>query len=107
MAARFLQGKGYQIVETNWHCAHGELDIVAREGDVFVFVEVKTRRARQTETALTSITPAKRERLIASAYTYIADHELENPTWRIDVVAIALPRSGQPVIDHVEDALDW
>ena len=107
MAARYLQRKGYQIIETNWHCARGELDIVAREGDVFVFVEVKTRRARQTETALTSITPAKRERLIASAYTYIADHELENPVWRIDVVAIALPRSGQPVIDHVEDALDW
>jgi putative endonuclease len=107
IAVQYLQQKDYQIIATNWHCARGELDIIAREGETVVFVEVKTRRKANTDNVLASITPRKRERLIASVYAYLDEYEPDNPPWRFDVIAVALPHTDQPVIDHVEDALDW
>jgi putative endonuclease len=107
LAAGYLRDNGYDIVTTNWHCQHGEIDIVARKEDMLVFVEVKTRRTTSTQAAFASITPKKRERLIASAYAYL-DEYTENDSdsaWRIDAIGVALSRP--PVIDHVEDALDW
>ena len=105
LAADYLRQNGYDIVTTNWHCAHGEIDIVARTQDMLVFVEVKTRRTASTQAAFASITPQKRQRLIASAYAYLDAHADDDPIWRIDAIGIALSRP--PVIDHVEDALDW
>ena len=105
LAATYLQQHGYHIVTTNWHCQHGEIDIVARADDMLVFVEVKTRRTGSTQAAFSNITPKKRERLIASAYAYLDEHTDDDPAWRIDAIGIAL--SSPPVIDHVEDALDW
>ncbi|MBZ0303790.1 MAG: YraN family protein [Anaerolineae bacterium] len=107
LAAAHLHQKGYEIVTTNWHCTRGEVDIIARDGDMLVFVEVKTRRSADTGDALVSMTPRKQQRLIAAAQTYMADHDLDTQTWRIDVVAVGLPYGAQPVVDHVEDALDW
>lgn len=104
LAAQFLRESGYEVIATNWHCARGEIDIVARKTDTLVFVEVKTRRGRLTEAAFASMTPHKRERLIASAYAYLDEHAVDG-AWRIDVIAVALSR--QPVIEHVEDALGW
>ena len=105
LAADFLRGKGYDIITTNWHCPRGEIDIIARSGDMLVFVEVKTRRNHKTETAFASITARKRERLIATVYTYLEQHAESEVDWRIDVIAVALSRD--PVIEHVEDALGW
>ncbi len=107
LAAQYLLGKGYQVLATNWHCVRGELDIIAQDGETVVFVEVRTRRAAAAEDIFTSITPRKRQRLIDSAYTYLAEQQLENSPWRIDVIAISLAAAGAPAIEHVEDALDW
>jgi putative endonuclease len=107
LASAYLQTQGYTILATNWHCPNGEIDIVAQQGDALVFVEVKTRRAGGLDAAFNSITVQKRQRLIDSAYNYIHDQELEDPLWRIDLIAIALRRGEQPVIDHRENALDW
>ena len=107
IAANYLHGKGYTIIATNWSCPRGELDIVAQDGDVLVFVEVKTRHTADAADAFLSVTPRKRQRLIASAYIYIDGQQLDNPVWRIDVIGIALSKSDQPLIEHVEDALDW
>ncbi|MEQ8674366.1 MAG: YraN family protein [Aggregatilineales bacterium] len=106
-ARRYLEHIGYQIVTTNWHCQFGEIDIIARDGDAWTFVEVKTRRTKSTESAYASITPAKREKLVKSVHTYLNDHELDDVQWRIDVIAIALNTGKQPIIEHVKDALDW
>ncbi len=107
IAAEYLRRKGLIVIAANWTCAHGELDIIAQDEDILVFVEVKTRRASDLADAFLSLTPRKRQRLIASAYNYIDSQRLDNPHWRIDLVGIALPPSGQPLIEHVEDALDW
>ncbi len=107
LAAAHLQQKGYLLEAANWRCPHGELDLIVRQGDMLVFVEVKTRHNISTAPAFVSITPRKRERLVASAHAYLTAHELEEAAWRIDAVAIAIPKNGQPIIEHVEDALDW
>jgi putative endonuclease len=94
-------------VVTNWRCKDGELDIVARQSNTLVFVEVRTRHADSSEPAFESINIRKRTKLIRLAHTYLATHDLSDSQWRIDVIAIGIPRSGKPIIEHTEDALDW
>lgn len=107
LAAGHLQSHGYRILATNWRCKHGEIDIVAQHDATTVFVEVRSRHAATTESAFESITPRKRNRLIACAQTYLAAQRMEDVNWRIDVIAVAIPRSGQPIIEQIEDALGW
>jgi putative endonuclease len=107
LAAAYLQQQGYDIITRNWHCPVGELDIIARQAKALVFVEVRTRRAVTSETAFASISIAKRQRLMAAIYAYLQAHDLENADWRVDVVAVALQRHKPPLIEHLEDALDW
>jgi len=96
LAARYLAEQGYRIVERNYRCAVGELDIVAREGERWAFVEVRTRRGRSHGTPEESITPAKQRKLIEVASTYLQEKGLRDVDWRIDVVAIEHGRDGRP-----------
>lgn len=109
IAADYLKAKGWTIAALNWRCdkPKGELDIIARDGDTLVFVEVRTRHSATTETAFESITPRKRAKLIRTAQLYLHQHGLSQGAWRIDAIAVALPRVGKPLIEHVENALDW
>lgn len=107
LAVQFLKREGYSIVATNWHCRYGEIDIVARMNQTWVFVEVKTRQAMTTDTAFAGITAAKQKKFVKAVHLYLAEHKLDDVIWRVDAMAIALPRSRQPIIEHVEDALDW
>ena len=106
-AVDYLKNQGYSIVETNWRCQYGEIDVIARQNAMLIFVEVRTRHSDNTEWAFESITPAKQKRLQALAYAYLAAHDLQHIAWRVDLVAIAWQRNGQPIIEHVEDGLDW
>lgn len=90
VAGRFLQEKGYVLLETNYRCRWGEVDIVAQEGDELVFVEVRTRRGVQYGTPEESVTAAKARRLVATAQEYLQEHNQDNAGWRIDLVAIKL-----------------
>jgi putative endonuclease len=107
LAVDYLRAQGYVILGNNWRCTLGELDIIAQKDDTLVFVEVRTRVARNTEDALASITLQKRARLLRAIHIYLKVHGLSDANWRVDVIAVALPRNAAPVIDHVEDALDW
>jgi putative endonuclease len=106
LALEHLHAQGYEILDSNWHCAYGEIDIIARQQDVIVFVEVRARHSGTTEAAFESIQSPKQRKLIKSALAYLETHQLDESPWRIDVIAIALSRSGD-TLDHVEDALDW
>jgi putative endonuclease len=107
LAVNYLKQRSYSIVTTNWRCKQGEIDIIASRGDTLVFVEVRTRHAASSEPAFESITPRKRAKLIALAHTYLAAYPANTSPWRIDVIAIGISRSGVPIIEHTEDALDW
>ncbi len=94
-AVALLSRNGMQIVARQWRCAAGELDIVARDGEMLVFVEVRTRRGAGSGTAEASVTATKQARLIALAYTYLEAHNLPDSTlWRIDVVAVDVGPGG-------------
>jgi len=86
-ARRYLQERGYRIVARNWSCRFGEIDLIARDGDTLVFVEVKARTRNGFGGPEAAITPAKRERLIAAARVYLGEVGTELPI-RFDVVAI-------------------
>jgi len=107
IARDFLIQQGYTIVDTNWSTRFGELDIIAHKDEVTVFVEVKTRHSKNTESAFASITPTKREKMIKAVYQYIHEKDLDEINWRIDAIGIALHPNQSPIIDHVEDAFDW
>jgi putative endonuclease len=107
LALEYLKRQDYTILATNWRCKNGEIDIVAQKANSLVFVEVRTRRSESTEGAFESITPRKRNRMIAAAQAYVAAHELENIDWRVDMIGIAIPKRGTPIIEYAEDALGW
>jgi putative endonuclease len=102
LAARRLTESGMALLERNWRCGRtGEIDIVARDGDVLVVCEVKTRRTGRFEHPMAAVTPEKAERLRDLAQRWIQSHGGAPPGGvRIDLVGILLPRRGAPVIEH-------
>jgi putative endonuclease len=95
LAVQALRARGYEILACNWRCARGEIDIVARDGDCYAMIEVKTRRGHGSEYPEDGLTPAKARRLVALAQTYLAGRGLDDVDWRIDLVAIELDGRGQ------------
>ncbi|MEO1165962.1 MAG: YraN family protein [Chloroflexota bacterium] len=109
LATAYLEDNQYIIIERNWHCQRGEIDIIAQDTQTgeWVFCEVKTRRSTKTADAFASITPQKQAKMIASAQTYMHTHDLEDVAWRIDAIAVAIRPHQAPLIDHAKDALAW
>ena len=107
LAMKYLLVAGYEIVTTNWRCSHGEIDIIAKKDNAIIFVEVRSRHAENTEASFESVNKRKQIKLATLANDYIDAHNLDNMIWRIDVIGVAIPRSGDAIIEHVEDALDW
>lgn len=107
IAVTFLLEKNYHIIAQNWHCQRGEIDIIAQDTATWVFCEVKTRRSVSTQQALVNITEQKRQKMILAAQQYLHDNALDDVSWRIDAIGIAIQQDGTPIIDHVEDVLDW
>ena len=107
LAREFLEKRGYLIVQTNYRCPEGEVDIIARDGETLVFVEVRARSSRLFGTPEESITPVKKERLKAVAARYGQDHADLPAAWRIDVVAVEFDRNRQATrIELIENAVD-
>lgn len=105
-AARFLEGRGYSIRETNYRCREGEIDIVAEKGDSLVFVEVRTKRSLRFGTPEESVTAAKKEKLSNAALHYVATHTGLPAQWRVDVVAVEAGPGGEVRrLEHIENAL--
>ncbi|WP_345665147.1 YraN family protein [Streptomyces venetus] len=103
LAARRLAEAGLTVLERNWRSGRaGEIDIVARDGDVLVVCEVKTRRAGPFEHPMAAVTPRKAERLRDLAERWIQTHGGAPPGGvRIDVVGVLLPARGAAVVEHV------
>ncbi|MBN1934137.1 MAG: YraN family protein [Anaerolineae bacterium] len=86
-AATFLGSQGCELVERNWRCTAGEVDLVVQDGDVLAFVEVRTRRGERFGTPEASITPHKLAHMIAVAETYVYEQGWPG-YWRLDVIAV-------------------
>jgi len=107
LAMDFLEERGFHIVEANYRCAEGEIDIIARDGNSLVFVEVRTKRSLEFGSPEESITRTKKERLIAVASHYLQTHGNLPSSWRIDVVAVELEwGGGLSRIELIENAVE-
>lgn len=108
VAALQLEHEGYTVLERNWRCASGEIDIIAQEGEEMVFVEVKTRRGREMGTPEEGLTDHKAQKLIELARLYLAEHDIY-PDWRVDLIAIELDKKGRLIrSEHIRNAvLGW
>lgn len=102
LAASSLSYAGYEIVEQNWRCALGEIDIIAAKDGYTVFIEVKTRSSVAYGHPLEAITAVKLQRLRRLAGEWCSQHPAEGRRIRIDAIAVIAPRGGEAVIEHVE-----
>ncbi|MBE9610229.1 YraN family protein [Chitinilyticum piscinae] len=87
MAASYLERQGLRIVERNWQCRRGEIDLIAREGETLVFVEVRARASARFGGAAASISQAKRAKLLIAAQTYLSSLRV-TPACRFDALCI-------------------
>lgn len=104
LVARRVAAWGWEVLDRNWRCAEGEVDIVARDGDELVVIEVKTRRGDGFGSGLEAVTARKASRLRRLTAAWLDAHDLAFPAVRIDVAAVRLPRAGAPAIDYVKAA---
>ena len=99
-AERYLISKGLSPVARNVHFKTGELDLVMRDGEQLVFVEVRYRKNSAYGSAMESITTSKQQKLIRTALLYCQKNRISGP-WRIDVIAITAAAAGR------KEVLDW
>lgn len=105
-AARYLYKRGYEILEQNWKCKAGEIDIIARDDERIVFVDVKTRQANsKLEIEDDKITSAIRKRFERMALNYLTETEIYNVSVCYDVIAITVLESDRALIRHHINAL--
>ncbi|MDQ3327632.1 MAG: YraN family protein [Chloroflexota bacterium] len=110
LALSRLEALGYELVESNWRCRGGEIDLIMRDAGTLVFVEVRTRRGRASGSPEESVTPAKQARLIALGEQWLAEQypDTEPPDCRIDVVGVHLSTSGKLLaVNHIPGAVGF
>ena len=101
-AAAFLRGQGMRILKKRWRTAHGEIDLIMRDGDNIVFVEVKTRKTGRPGDGLTAVDRNKQKRIVRAATIYLMTRHLLNAPVRFDLVEICrdqvlyIPNAFQP-----------
>lgn len=105
LAAEYLKRKGYRILETNYRCPVGEIDIIAREKGTLVFVEVKARRSSRFGSPKGAVTPAKQRKISMAALDYLKRSGQDDALARFDVVAIGT-FAGRTEIEVVKNAFD-
>jgi putative endonuclease len=105
VALQFLKKKGYKIIERNYVCKLGEMDIIAREKDTLVFVEVKTRTSMAFGPPQLAVNSTKQMQLSKVALYFLKEKRLEDIKARFDVVAILLRPKGEE-IELIKDAFD-
>lgn len=107
IAAERLKAMGYRVLERNVRLTQGEIDIVARDGDVLVFVEVRTRRSMEMGLPEESITERKKQKLRQLVDSYYQARSAGETQSRIDVVVVDLDSSGKPTrVEVIKSAVD-
>ncbi len=104
---RHLESAGCSILATNVRRGRNEIDIIAEDSDVLVFVEVRTRRSRKMGTPEESITPHKQNQMLTAAQQYLTDTDNWHRSWRIDIIAVELDRLDRVSrLTHLRNAVE-
>jgi putative endonuclease len=105
-AEQYLRHKGYRIVARNLRSSMGELDVIAEDGQVLVFVEVKARRTDAFGGAVHAVHRRKQEKLIQLAAQYLASHHMKDRLCRFDVVLVQGANAAASQINHIQNAFE-
>ena len=105
IAEAYLRKKGYKIIERNFRCALGELDLIVLDRRVLVFVEVKTRTGDAFGTPFEAVEFRKQQKMIQAAQYFIAQRRLQQRDSRFDVVGISWP-GRELLVEHIENAFE-
>jgi len=103
-AVAFLERSGLTVVERNWRCPSGEIDIVALDGETLVLCEVKTRRTAAKGTPEEAVTPSKQRRYARLAAAYLQASSLESVTIRFDVITLLVVAEDRALLRHFRGA---
>jgi putative endonuclease len=106
LAERYLKKKGYRLVERNYRCPAGELDLIALDRHVIVFVEVKTRTDDRFGGPLDSVHWRKQQRMIRAAQFFLGQKSLHQREARFDVVGVSFV-DQKPVVEHIQNAFEF
>ncbi len=96
-AAKYLKKNGYKIVERNYRCKFGEIDIIALDGDILAFIEIKTRSSRKHIPPEFTVTRNKQNKIKRSASCYLGRHGIEDRDCRFDIAAITIGKGGKSI----------
>jgi len=102
IAAKYLEQKGYAVLDRNWRCGHKDLDLVVTKDNVVVFVEVKTRTGTEWGDPVDAVTDRKIRRIVNSADAYIRFNKIDMDA-RFDIVSIVV-EDGEFKVEHIEQA---
>ncbi len=104
-ALSYLQAHGHTLQARNYRCRYGEVDLITRQADDLVFVEVKTRRSNRYGPPELAITARKQQHLLQTAQHYLLAHDLDEHPWRIDVVTVWRGPNDRTRIEVFENAV--
>jgi putative endonuclease len=104
--AKFLKKYGYKILAQNYRCKLGEIDIIAKDGQVLVFIEVKTRSGTSYGSPAAAVTIRKQRQISKAAQCYLAEHSLFESPARFDVVSVLCDHNNNHHFDHINNAFD-
>ena len=102
-AVSYVAKRGLQVIARNIRTPYGEIDIIAKQGDVTVFIEVKTLTSSKNFFPEHNITPRKQEHMLHAAEHYAAEHDINH--WQIDVISIEGKPGMEPLVTHFENAI--
>ena len=103
-ACDLLIEKKFKIIERNYRYGHGEIDIIAFDNDVLVFIEVKTRKNLEFGPAISAVTKGKQRQIRKSAEAYLIEQNISDSDCRFDVIGVLLQGNERAIIDHIENA---
>ncbi len=107
IACNYLKQHGYKIVQQNFRCTFGELDIIANDGNTLVIVEVKTRSSNNFGPPAAAVGFKKQSQICRATQIYLADHDTTERDIRFDVVSILIGQNGPPEIELLIDAFEF
>ena len=106
MAADYLQGRGYYVIERNFKNKLGEVDIIAKDKGTLCFIEVKTRESEEFGSPFEYVTPAKQKQIAKMAISYFQLKDLDDVRARFDVVAVTLDKDSSQQIKLMKNAFE-
>jgi putative endonuclease len=103
LAEDYIKRKGYKIIQRNYRCRLGEIDIIAKDDDTIVFIEVRTKQNENFGSPQDSVTSTKINKISKTALRFIQEKNLSGYSYRFDFIAITFSQ-GKPNIEHIENA---